>query len=167
MRHLLHYILVLGFVWSPPLLAFEGDKDESFIEDWEDFNSFEMKRKGKEGIWFPIQMANDVLKDLEHCDLTVRELHIHQEKITLLDTQLELRNQRIADLRGAIILSKKVEAAMQETIVLSEASRQRAEENVRRAEASRDAWYRHPVLWFTIGVAITVVGGVVVKKVID
>ncbi|HUX79421.1 MAG TPA: hypothetical protein VMW10_06735 [Alphaproteobacteria bacterium] len=158
-KHL--YVVSLLFVFSlvtPSPLSAEnsvGNSGAVVVDDWDGYDSVALVHRGKNGIWFPIAMANDILSELKHCDLSAIEFHLQEEKLHLLDSQLKLKDRRIQDLYSAISLSKKLEDKMQATIDLAESSRHRSDEAARRAEEAKNAWYRHPVLWLGVGVVLT------------
>jgi len=165
----LGFFVVSGILRAPLAFADEVDKDlaTAVVGDRDDFVSITMKRRGKEGVWFPVKMADAILSDLNRYEINVKELGLQKRKIQFLETQLDVKSLRILDLHKAIGMSEALEEKMQETIDLSEDSRQRAEEATRRVEAEKNAWYRHPVVWMGVGVIVTVVGGVIINKVVD
>jgi len=78
----------------------------------------------------------------------VRELRIRRRELTLVDQELGLWA------RQATLLGEQVELAVQARDAFQgvvEAAEQRAQD----AEAERNAWYRHPALWFAVGVVVT------------
>lgn len=157
MLRMLSYWLIPAFLFlAPPLEA---------QEPLEKSESVELRYRGADGVWFPVEMADEIFTDLEKYELVLTELQVTRDLVRTKDAQLEKRFQRIEDLQLAVDLSKTIEIKMQETLAMSEDSRRRTEEDLKKALESKNAWYRHPVLWVGVGIVLTVVAEVVFIKV--
>jgi hypothetical protein len=95
------------------------------------------------GIWFHSDVARCLLGRLRLLPLLTQRVRLLDQRLTLSDERDALRTRQVA-LAGeeARIASDALEAAVR---------------GRREAEEARDAWYRHPALWFTVGVVATVV----------
>jgi hypothetical protein len=95
---------------------------------------------GVTGIWFRADVAREMLADLS-------ELPLVRTRVQLLEGRLEIRDDQITSLRSVIELSQAAEERA--VNALDEAVQAR-----RAAEDARDAWYRSPVLWTSVGMII-------------
>jgi hypothetical protein len=100
-----------------------------------------MSRDGVRGVWFSLDEA-DTLRQLR---LEVPELNfqlevfeqfsaVQDERINLYRDSLQLRTEALSQLQGQLDLSRQ------------------REEDLRR---QLGAWYRSPVLWFTVGMVMS------------
>lgn len=103
-----------------------------------------LEYQGVSGFWFPENTADLMLSDLA-------ELQVLRKKVSLLEEGLSLRD-------GSILLLKKDAEVSQQIAEKWKASfdtQLNVNEEQRlefRTEVSRlDAWYRAPVLWFSVG----------------
>lgn len=94
------------------------------------------------GVWFPRATSECMLQRLN-------QLREAVPYIRMLEQRSRLTNERDA------LQVRRVALAEEQTQVATEALEE-AVERARSAEESRDAWYRHPALWFSIGVVITI-----------
>lgn len=97
-----------------------------------------LEYRGAQGVWLPLDMARDALAARTNLENAATEMRI-------LNEQLTLKRQTIAELNRVLSLSAVVERDLNGALLV--ALQKRAD-----AEASRDAWYRAPWLWFSLGV---------------
>jgi len=95
---------------------------------------------GVTGIWFRADVAREMLADLT-------ELPLVRTRVQLLEGRLEIRDDQISSLRSVVELSQAAEERA--VNALDEAVQAR-----RAAEDARDAWYRSPILWTSVGMII-------------
>lgn len=70
-------------------------------------------------------------------------IHMQRERLRLDDERIALRDRALElSHREAEVAEQHLEAALQ---------------RAREAEEAADAWFRHPALWFAVGVVVTVV----------
>jgi hypothetical protein len=79
-------------------------------------------------------------------------------RVRLLDEKLELQADQLRDLALAKDLAVQAKDAI-------EGSLEAAVRGKREAEESRDAWYRSPVLWFSLGVVGSLAIAIAVDKI--
>lgn len=92
---------------------------------------------GVAGVWFHGDVARCMLGRLT-------ALPLYARRVGLLEDRLQVSDERTALLNEAIQLGDQQQAQFQ---IALEAAVRRA----REAEEERDAWYRHPALWFVVG----------------
>jgi len=102
----------------------------------------ELEHDGHEGVWMPLEMSQQVLADAQE----LRERHLQIEDLKL---QLSIKDDRIEAVKEALAYEKQAGDKALEAVELAEESRLRAEERLNK-------WYRHPVLWFTVGAVVIV-----------
>lgn len=97
-----------------------------------------LQHDGKDGVWF-------VLEEAQRLNVLDELAPLKENKIRLLDRQLELAKIEIVNVRIAVDASNERADLWRETAKKAEA----------RADA-QSAWYRQPVLWFTVGALVGV-----------
>lgn len=97
---------------------------------------------GESGVWFRGDVVRCLLGDVE-------ELRLLRDRVGLMDERLTLRDDQLRLSREALALGR---AAEERATGALEAAVRRA----RQAEEDRDAWWRSPVLWFTVGAVLTI-----------
>lgn len=150
----LHWLLPICLLIAPPIAA-------------DELEAVELRHRGVAGVWMPALMAQQIFRDLEDYDHALKELTLLKQKLVLLDTKLEISDQRIGDLNLALDTSLQIERKLEDSLSISEKYREQAEVDLVKAINSKNDWYRHPVLWVGVGVVLAVVAGVVVVKVAD
>lgn len=111
-----------------------------------------LTRAGVEGVWLPLPDARLALQARTEAPALHERLQLLRESLTLATAELEL-------LRRAVTLGQDRERALDEAVTSAVAARLTAEAAQRVAEADRDAWWRHPGFWGSLGL---IVGGVLV-----
>lgn len=99
--------------------------------------------QGEPGFWFRRDVALQMLADLQ-------ELPIRRQELTLIQEELELRDRQVERLREIVSLERGASQTAQDALGA-------ALERASTAEGSRDAWWRSPWLWLTVGIVTTVV----------
>ncbi len=102
-----------------------------------------LSHDGVDGFWFHGDVARCLLQRYSLLAPFAR-------RVELLEDRLRLQNERDA------LQERRVALAAQEAEAATEAL-EAAVRRAREAEEALDAWYRHPALWFTVGVVVTVV----------
>lgn len=110
--------------------------------------SVRLEFNGKSGVWFPDEMSNRILSDVETVPLL-------KKKIQLLEESLKLSEN---SLNKAVSL-ETVEHGHMEMLYLSLEGSLKAlegawEEND-KLKRSKSPWWKHPAVWFTVGVVVT------------
>jgi len=98
---------------------------------------------GARGMWFPRPTAECMLGRLTQLGELVPYVRLLEERLTLDDERNALQARRVA-------------LAAEEAHV-AEAALEAALRRAREAEEALDAWYRSPLLWFAVGVVVTIV----------
>jgi len=109
--------------------------------------------QGATGIWFHADVARCMAERLS-------VLPLYAERVRLLEQALELRDQRHA------LALRQVEVVSQSERIAVEALAT-AERRARESEERASRWYRHPALWFLVGVAVTVGAQIGVSQLIE
>jgi len=129
--------------------------------------SVAMSHRGAPGRWFPRAMVDAIQGDL-------LELDACRARALVFDQQLALRMARIEDLKLALDASGRALDAMKLAVAAGEAAAKsmaqrvaRAEQATKESELRAGRWYRSPVFWFSSGVVIAIVGGVVIYSSMD
>lgn len=104
--------------------------------------SLKLEHEGQNGIWFPEDMAAEILVDVK----TTKLLKL---KVGELELKLDTRLERIKAMKEAVIQSKVVEDRERQLKELAFTERDEAREKL-------TAWYRHPAFLISLGVAVTV-----------
>jgi len=97
-----------------------------------------LQHDGRDGVWF-------VLEEAQRLNTLDELAPLKENKIKLLDRQLELAKIEIVNVRIAVDGEGKRANLWRETAKKAEA----------RADA-QSAWYRQPVLWFAVGALVGV-----------
>jgi FtsZ-binding cell division protein ZapB len=118
--------------------------------------AIDISYNGQEGTWFPLDLSRKVLADVE-------ELRLVRPKVQLLSDSLQLKVDVIENLRIAIEASKDSEKRMEEQIRLLYEDRQRLEDEVDKVRKQKNPVWKHPAVWFSVGVVVTI--GVIVGAV--
>lgn len=128
--------LFLVLLFLIPSVAYAGEFERALV-----------RHKGAMGYWFSEEIGNMLLDDIE-------ELQYAQERIVLFEEKLELKDETIAllrlDLEITVEISNKWKEAYEESDKLVIRERDRYEE----LRDSKDKWYKHPMLWTTVGFII-------------
>ena len=99
-----------------------------------------LTRDGVPGMWFPMPVARLIL-----CE--ARELRVRRQEVRLLDEAAGVWALRVR------LLEEQADLAVQARNELGDVV-EAAERRAREAAESADAWYRHPALWFAVGVVV-------------
>lgn len=106
--------------------------------------SVALEYQGVPGFWFPEATADLMLADLS-------ELQVLRKKVSLLEEGLSLRDGSIALLKKDSEVSQQIaekwKKSFDEQLSINESQRVEFRKEVSRL----DAWYRAPVLWFSVG----------------
>ena len=98
--------------------------------------------QGQAGLWFHVDVARCMAERLS-------VLPLYAERVRLLEQSLQLRDERHQlALRQAEIAERGEQVAV--------AALETAERRAREADERASRWYRHPALWFVLGVVVTV-----------
>ncbi len=108
-----------------------------------------MHHDGKDGVWF-------VLEEAQRLNVLARLAPLKDTKIELLDEQLKLAKMEIVNVRIAVDASK-------ELVDLWESTARKIEKRADAAQAKLDAWYRQPVILFTVGALVGMAAAVAVQ----
>jgi hypothetical protein len=100
------------------------------------------KLNGIDGVWMPLDIANKAASDAEMVPLL-------QKKIAELELLASIRNERFLNTKDGLELAEVDRHIAIESASLEEARRIAAEEKLK-------SWYRHPLLWFSLGLVIAV-----------
>jgi len=95
---------------------------------------------GAVGLWFHADVSRCLLDRLQALPLYVERVSLFEERLTLSDERQALTHEQV----------QLAQAAEERAVEALEA----AERGRREAEDDRDAWYRHPALWFAVGVVV-------------
>jgi hypothetical protein len=115
-----------------------------------------LEHNGVQGTWMPDDMAKKVLAD-------VSELKIQRELVLKLQSNLDIRMERITALKEALVASESSEKRTMEAMGAAIQAKEDAEKKLH-------AWYRHPAFWAVIGCVLTVgleVGSVKLVQALD
>lgn len=107
-----------------------------------------LEYQGTPGLWMPEEMAIRVLADVE-------TLPLLQKKLVSVETQLELSRasfERVQQLRA---LEENHSAVVQDTVDHSLEALKVAWEDNERLRRKESSWWRHPALWFGVGMIVT------------
>ena len=108
-----------------------------------------MHHNGKDGVWF-------VLEEAQRLNVLDELVPLKEKKIHLLGEELRLAKMEIVNVRIAV-------AAGDERADLWESTARKVEKRADAAEARANAWYRQPVMLFTLGALVGVVAVVAVQ----
>ena len=101
-----------------------------------------LTNEGATGMWFHSEVANCIAARLR----LLPDLVVH---VSLLEDRLELAAQ------GDELRERQVGLAVEEAMVAQNALTA-AIRRARAAEEDRDAWFRQPLLWVSVGVVVTI-----------
>jgi hypothetical protein len=101
-----------------------------------------LEHDAEPGIWFHADVARCMAERLALLPAYARHVRLLEERVALSDERDALR-------------AREVQLAADEAAAAREAL-EAAVRRAREAEADRDAWWRHPALWFAVGVVVTV-----------
>jgi len=108
-----------------------------------------LQHDGKDGVWF-------VLKEAQRLNVLDELAPLKENKIRLLDRQLELAKIEIVNVRIAV-------DATNERADLWERTALKVEARADTVQAKLDAWYRQPVVLFTVGALVGATAAVVLR----
>lgn len=103
-----------------------------------------MEREGHAGVWLPLDQAREALAALT----TAPAL---EAQIRALEAQLRVREAQLDRYREANVLADRTRVLLEEAVDEAIAARE-----------SALAWWRHPLLWGTVGVVAGIVAAVLV-----
>lgn len=103
--------------------------------------------EGTEGLWFRQDVADRLLADLK---LATQLRDGYQERVTLLERKLEIREEELA-------LNVRLRVLAEQGEGRAVGALDAAIKGQKAAEADRDAWHRSRGLWFACGVLATAV----------
>jgi hypothetical protein len=125
--------------------------------------SVRLEYQGQSGVWFPDEMANKILSDVETIPLLRKKIELSAGALGDSEATVErLRLMSEVERNYSDGLYKSVESALK-------AYDQVVEENERLRLLKTPVW-KHPAIWFTFGVIISVgltVGAVQIIKTVD
>lgn len=125
--------------------------------------SVRLEYKGQSGVWFPDDIANKILADVETIPLLKKKIELSAGALSDNEATVErLRLMSEVERNYSDGLYKSVESALQ-------AYDQAVEENERLRQLKTPLW-KHPAIWFTVGVVVSVgltVGAVQIVKAVD
>lgn len=125
--------------------------------------SVSLEYKGQDGIWFPDEMANKILADVETIPLLKEKIELSAGALSDSEAIVErLRLMSEVERNYSDGLYRSAESALQ-------AYDQAIEENERLRQLKSPVW-KHPAVWFTVGVVVSVgltVGAVQVVRAVD
>jgi len=98
------------------------------------------EQDGVVGFWFRRDVALHMI-----CELRVAEQL--RPRVRLLERQLEIRDAQVERLRQMYDLAAEGEERALGVV-------DTAQRDARRAREELDAWYRHPILWTVVGIAL-------------
>lgn len=105
-------------------------------------------RDGVDGFFIPtLQM-----------ECVAEEIRLLRSRVGLLETRIAESDRLVLDLRAATALGTEALAGLDEALVTST---RRAVE----AESALGSWWRHPLLWFGVGLLVAVAAGATVLAV--
>jgi hypothetical protein len=104
--------------------------------------SLKLKYEGRDGLWFPQDMAAQILAD-------VKTNKLLKLKVGELKLQLDTRLERIEAVKEAEAQSRVAEERERELKELAFTERDEALEELTK-------WYRHPAFLVSLGVAVTI-----------
>lgn len=113
---------------------------EETINESQKVISYELN--GISGVWMPLEMANKAATDA----LLVPAL---QKKISELELLYSIRLERFQNVQTGLYLAEDERDLAIALSVREEARRIAVEEKLK-------AWYRNPVMWFSVGVVVAV-----------
>lgn len=99
----------------------------------------QLAQNGVPGMWFPMPTARLIL-----CE--VRELRVRRQELALADQELALWGRQTALYAEQTALAVEARTAL---LAMVQGAERRA------TQAERRGWFRHPVLWFVLGAAVT------------
>lgn len=102
---------------------------------------------GVPGYWFNEETGNKILSDLE-------ELNIDKQKLELLNTKLELKDETIAILKMDMQLSDEIGEKYKKMYELQLDVTNEYVDLYEKCLKKEDKWYRNPVFWAIIGFII-------------
>lgn len=108
-----------------------------------------MHHNGKDGVWF-------VLEEAQRLNVIDELAPLKDTKIELLGEQLKLAKMEIVNVRIAVDSSK-------ELADLWESTARKVEKRADAAQAKLDAWYRQPVILFTVGALLGATAAVIAQ----
>ena len=100
--------------------------------------------KGTPGFFFSEPVADKILLDLE-------AYKVQTERIQLLNTKLELTDENILLLESGIKLADGIAERYQKNYELEHQLRLDEGKAYEKRLAKKNAWYKHPLLYFGIG----------------
>lgn len=134
---------VMCIICSGPILAqTEGPCDELEYEAAASDDPEQIEHEGTRGMFFPMAGARFILCQINELSLRRQEIMIlerEQEALVLQVTLTERQNNLLEEARERVVS------------VLEHTERQLDE-----AQARSEAWYRHPALWLSVGIVVTV-----------
>jgi len=119
-----------------------------------------MEHNGKPGVWVPLETSQKMQADIE-------EFLKIKERTSLLETRLELRADTISGLKTMLEISKQIEENANTTAITALKAQEAAIAEAAKIKNSKNPWWKHPALWTTIGVVLTVGLEVAAVKVIQ
>jgi len=104
--------------------------------------------EGTPGIFFCERIATKMLLDLE-------EFKVQTKRIQLLNTKLDLQAEKILLLEQDIELSNTIADKYKSSYELEHKLRLSEADAYEKRLAAKDAWYRAPALWFSVGFVVS------------
>lgn len=103
--------------------------------------------EGQTGFFFPEEIGTLMLKDLE-------EFKIQKHRVSLLEEKLILTADKIALLNTEIQIVDEISQKYKENYVNEHQLRISDQKHYEAIIKKKDAWYRHPTLWFGVGFVV-------------
>jgi len=147
-RGLTKYIVVSWLLLIPSSVLAEGTDALT--------KAISLEYEGEEGMWFPSDMVSDMLFDIELA-------RVLQTKVDVLEERVRAKEDRIILWKD---INKKSEEKQLETMKILDKSIEKYE----KMDLAKNKWWKHPALWVSVGVVLTVlvqVGSTQLFKAID
>ncbi len=100
-----------------------------------------MFHEDRDGVWIATPVLGCMVSDLAALPLV-------RQRVGLLESRLELRDDQVGNLRRAVAMGQQAETSLTEAL-------EAAVSAGTLAESRAEAWWRHPGLWFTVGVVVS------------
>lgn len=137
-------VLLGGFLVCPDLSFAQGASESTSSEcvpDYDGPRRVPMTHEDREGVWIATPVLRCMVADLA-------ELPLVRQRIDLLESRLEMRDGQLENLRRAVEMGRLAEDSLIEAL-------EAAVSAGTAAEGRAEAWWRHPGVWFTVGVVVS------------
>lgn len=103
--------------------------------------------KGTDGIFFSEDIATQLLIDVE-------EYESQERKLKLLDTKLELKDEKIGILELEVQIVDEIAEKYKTNYTLEHKLRMDDQRHYEKLLKKKSAWYKSPGLWFGVGFVV-------------